>query len=80
MPAGTYDAHRAAGWTDAQLHANGMVDAGPAAPVAPAAPPAAPPAPPGRTMLPAAGGATYEAMIAAGWTDATLVAQGMMAA
>ncbi len=62
----------------------------PAAPAAPyagymappvaAAPPAAPPAPPGRTMLPAAGGVTYEAMIAAGWTDATLVAHGMMAA
>jgi hypothetical protein len=49
----------------------------PAPPPAPAAPP--PPAAPGRVMLPAANGATYEAMIAAGWTDATLVANGMMA-
>jgi hypothetical protein len=29
-------------------------------------------------MLPAAGGATYEAMLAAGWTDETMVANGMM--
>lgn len=40
---------------------------------------APPPATPVRTMLPAANGATYEAMIAAGWTDAMLVQQGMMA-
>lgn len=48
----------------------------------------APPTPPGvpaastapmRRMLPPANGATYEAMIAAGWTDATLVRHGMMA-
>jgi hypothetical protein len=30
-------------------------------------------------MLPAAGGATYEQMLAAGWTDATLRQHGMMA-
>jgi len=29
-------------------------------------------------MLPAAGGATYEAMVAAGWTDALLIQHGMM--
>lgn len=52
----------------------------PAPPPAPAAPPAPPAAPAGRTMLPAANGATYEALIAAGWTDATLVQHGMMAA
>ena len=40
--------------------------------------PAAPPAAPVRVMLPPAQGATYEAMIAAGWTDALLVAHGMM--
>ena len=51
--------------------------AGPGAP-----PPPAPPAPPApaRRMLPAAGGATYEAMIQAGWNDALLVQHGMMAA
>lgn len=62
-------------------------------PPAPAAPPvtpspSSPPPPPyngymqpqGRTMLPAANGATYESMIAAGWTDAMLVQHGMMAA
>jgi len=31
-------------------------------------------------MLPAANGATYEQMIAAGWTDAMLIQHGMMAA
>lgn len=43
-----------------------------------AAPP--PPAAPAKQMTAAAGGATYEAMIAAGWTDATLIANGMMLA
>lgn len=43
------------------------------------APPPPAPAPAGPVMLPAANGATYEAMIAAGWTDATLVQHGMMA-
>lgn len=36
--------------------------------------------PPKHTMLPAAQGATYEACIAAGWTDDLLVANGMMQA
>ena len=48
----------------------------PAPPPAPAAPPPAPVA--GPQMLPAANGATYESMIAAGWTDDTLRAHGMM--
>ena len=43
-------------------------------------PPPPPPAPvAGPVMLPAAGGATYEQMIQAGWTDETLRAHGMMA-
>ena len=46
-------------------------------PPVPAAPPVAPVAP-AHVMLPPAQGATYEAMIAAGWTDALLVAHGMM--
>lgn len=40
--------------------------------------PPAPPAAAGRVMLPAAAGATYEQMIAAGWTDDTLRQHGMM--
>lgn len=48
----------------------------PAAPVPPTPP--VPAAPPARVMLPAAGGATYEAMIAAGWTDEMLRTHGMM--
>ena len=58
----------------------------PSAPVAPMIPPnpaflAVPPTPPApaHVMLVPAGGATYEQMIAAGWTDALLVANGMMA-
>lgn len=51
-------------------------------PPSPAAPPGPPPAPPapvtGPAMLPAANGSTYEQMIAAGWTDDTLRAHGMM--
>jgi len=42
--------------------------------------PPPPPPPTGRVMLPAANGQTYDAMIAGGWTDALLVAHGMMAA
>lgn len=42
-------------------------------------PPPVAPAVPVRRMLPAANGATYEAMTAAGWTDALLVQHGMMA-
>lgn len=48
----------------------------------PSSPPPAPYAgfiPGARVMLPAANGQTYEAMIAAGWTDALLVQHGMMA-
>jgi hypothetical protein len=68
--------------------------AAPAAHIPPASPPvptaampspSSPPAPPysgfipgGKVMLPAANGATYEQMIAAGWTDAMLVQHGMM--
>lgn len=47
--------------------------AAPSVPVAMASPTSGP------VMLPAAQGATYEQMIAAGWTDATMRAQGMMA-
>lgn len=52
----------------------------PGAPVSPPPPPVAvlPPKPP-RIMLPAAQGATYEACIAEGWTDALLVQHEMMA-
>lgn len=56
----------------------GTPPAPPVAPFPPAAPPA-PPAAPVRQMLPAAGAHTYEALIAAGWTDASLRASGMMA-
>lgn len=64
--------------------------AAPAAPVAPTvvqpnasfAPPVpgapVPPVPAARVMLPAANGATYDAMKAAGWTDEQLVQHGMM--
>ena len=41
-------------------------------------PPAPPPAAPVRQMTPAAQGATYEQMIAAGWTDELLIQHGMM--
>ena len=51
----------------------------PGAVVAPPAPPAAVVAAPIHQMLPAANGATYDAMIAAGWNDDTLVQNGMMA-
>lgn len=44
----------------------------------PGAAPAPTPAAPQRQMTAAANGATYEAMIAAGWTDAMLVQHGMM--
>ena len=62
--------------------APGPTPAGPA-PAASPAPPApgaasSPTASPTRVMLPAANGATYEQMIAAGWTDDTLRAHGMM--
>lgn len=44
----------------------------------PASAPAAPPPAPVRQMTPAAQGIPYESYIAAGWTDATLVQNGMM--
>lgn len=63
-----------------------MEGAPPPPPGAPAAgapppPPSAPPATPSptRTMLPKAGASTYEQLTAAGWTDETLRAHGMMA-
>jgi hypothetical protein len=49
----------------------------PAVPAAPVAPPA-PPAAPARTMTAKAMGATYEQLIANGWTDATLIQNGLM--
>lgn len=44
----------------------------------PPAAPAPPPAAPVHQMTPAANSATYEQMIAAGWTDETLIQHGMM--
>lgn len=63
--------------TTAGIPATGAI---PPAPMVP--PPAVPAAPaaPARQMTALANGATYEQMIAAGWTDATLIAGGMMAA
>lgn len=54
----------------------------PGTPTAPLAPPAAPvaPAAPVRTMTAAANGLTYEAYRQAGWSDAQLVAGGLMLA
>jgi hypothetical protein len=51
--------------------------AAPSMPPSPPAPPA-PPAAPVRLMTPKAGGVTYEAYIANGWTDALLIEHGMM--
>lgn len=51
-----------------------------APPVPGAAVPPVPSAPAARVMLPAANGATYDAMRAAGWTDEQLVQHGMMQA
>jgi len=45
----------------------------------PLPPTGAPAAPAARVMLPKAGAYTYEQLVASGWTDATLIAQGMMA-
>lgn len=62
----------------------GPTAAGPAPAASPAPPaPTTPPLPtasPTRVMLPAAAGHTYESLIAAGWTDATLIQHGMMQA
>ena len=61
--------------------APGPIPAPPAPPAPPVAPaPPAPPAPPvARAMLPAAGATTYEGYLAAGWTDAQMVAAGYLA-
>lgn len=58
----------------------GALMSNPIAPPNPAflAIPPVPAAPPARVMLPAAQGASYEAMIAAGWNDALLIQHGMM--
>jgi hypothetical protein len=79
----TYAEYKGAGWADEQLIAQGLMVAPStgfmAPPPAPAAPAPAPPKPQ-HVMLPAAQGATYEAMIANGWSDDQLVVHGMMAA
>jgi len=60
----------------------GFVQMPPPVPQAPAAPMAPPPAPaaPVRQMTAAANGVTYEAYVAAGWSDAQLVQNGLMTA
>lgn len=60
----------------------GFVQVPPPVPQAPAAPMAPPPAPaaPVRQMTAAANGVTYEAYVAAGWSDAQLVQNGLMLA
>lgn len=60
----------------------GFVQVPPPVPQAPAAPMAPPPAPaaPVRQMTAAANGVTYEAYVAAGWSDAQLVQNGLMMA
>lgn len=89
----TYEQLVASGWTDATLIAQGMMAAPVATPAPmPPMPPAVtyvapntgfaatPPAPPAaHQMLPKAGAYSYEMLIAAGWTDASLREQGMMA-
>ncbi len=50
-----------------------------AIPPVPGAPVATPPAPV-KVMLPAANGASYDQMLAAGWTDALMIQHGMLAA
>ena len=50
----------------------------PPPPITSTVPFAHPVTPPARVMLPAAQGASYEQMLAAGWTDALLIQHGMM--
>lgn len=84
----SYESLIAAGWTDALLVQHGMmagsVQTPPTAAPVPVIPNVAfvqvPPPVPVRTMLPAANGASYDSLIAAGWTDALLVKHGMMTA
>jgi hypothetical protein len=90
---GTYAELIAAGWTDALLIQHGkmaapdpgFLAAGPGGPPATGAVVPPPPgsasvatASPTRTMTAAAGGATYEAMITAGWTEAQLITGGYL--
>ena len=78
----TYESMIAAGWTDAQLIEQGYL----AAPVIPipsfgsvtGIPPVPPVPAPTKVMTAKAAGATYESMIAAGWTDAQLIEQGYL--
>ena len=77
----TYESMIAAGWTDAQLIEQGYL----AAPVIPIPSfgsvtgiPPVPPVVPAKTMTAKAAGATYDSMIAAGWTDAQLIEQGYL--
>lgn len=88
-PAPAYDGYMDAG-NSAPAAASPSPQPAPATPAAHSAPvatpsptspppaPAAPAAAPARVMTAAANGATYESMIAAGWTDETLVQHGMM--
>lgn len=90
----TYAAMIAAGWTDATLVEHGYMTpplAGAAAsstqsstttsPSSPPPPPAYDGFMPGaKTMTAKAAGQTYDAMVAAGWTDATLIEHGYMTA
>lgn len=74
-----YEALKTAGWTDEAMIAAGHATR--PAPPPPAPPVSAPSAPASaHVMLPAAGRFAYEEMIAGGWTDATLISNGMMAA
>lgn len=69
-------------WMPPGMSAVPTPGAAPTPPAPPVAPSAAPPPPPPvatHAMLPKANGVTYEAMIANGWTDDTLRANGYMA-
>jgi len=76
----SYESMIAAGWTDAQLIEQGYL----AAPVTPipsfGSVTGIPPVPPAssKVMTAKAAGASYESMIAAGWTDAQLIEQGYL--
>lgn len=85
----SYADHIAQGWTDALLIENKrmlpsapapLATSGSAPPPPPAATASAPPPPVGKVMLPGAGGVSYEAHIAQGWTDAMLIQHQKMAA
>jgi len=69
------------GYTDELLIAQGLMtkSAPPPNPAFTQMPPPPPPAPPaGPRMTAAAGGASYEQMRGAGWSDDQLIAAGMM--